>query len=240
MVFAEEWFMRRATSLLFLAAVLAAALGQTALSDTQDGALWTGAVSTDWNNAGNWNSNGGAFAVPPNAGDYAQFDTVLAGFPSKTAVVLNGNYTAAALIFGSLVTAPTGGTGVGWTISGTGTLHTHGIYSFTSASAYAGSIPTNWNKVTVSNLVMDLGDTVFQAPAANSGLQVSSAISGAGNLTLIGGGSQTNGIVYLSGANTYTGQTHLGTTGAGGGGVYFNTIGNAGGSCRPSRNNERW
>lgn len=94
-------------------------------------ARWTGAVSTDWNTAGNWATASGAPVIPPSVNDVVQIGTgAIVNQPTiSTAVnvkgIVFGSVAAATLTLGSGGSLTTGGNISGsWSADATHTINT--------------------------------------------------------------------------------------------------------------------
>lgn len=135
----------------------------------------------------------------------------------------NNTYTGGTTISNGTVSLGTGGTAANTsTVAalGTGTvnINSSGILrlwikndaSFTITNNLAlngGRVENEDGTYTLSGTVSLAGANTFETTYSGKNLNFSNTISGAGNLTLIGGGNTT-----LSGANTYTGSTTVNGT----------------------------
>ena len=190
--------------------VLAAGfLALAAASPASAQSVWDGSVSTDWNTAGNWNTN----AVPTNA-DNAVVDDVSLNTPNITGVAAQANVitvgdsnsgiTLAIQSGGTLAT--TGGL-IGNTAGSGGAVSAQGIGSSWSNSGDLHVAVQGNGQLTLFNGAQASADDVFLADgaAANGSVSVDGAgssftlsgnltlgISGAGTLGLFNGGQASN------------------------------------------------
>jgi autotransporter-associated beta strand protein len=142
--------------------------------------VWTNSGGGSWSNSANWSDG-----IPQHPGDIAGF---LGSITAPSTVTLDGNWTAGGLAFNNTnsYTLAAGN-------SGTLTLD-NGAESATIADlggTHYITAPLTLNSNTIVTVVN-----------AGDGIHVSGNVSGAGSLTVSGGGT-----VVLSGINTYSGGT---------------------------------
>jgi fibronectin-binding autotransporter adhesin len=147
---------------------------------------WTGAVSSDWSNAGNWTpgsgTDAGILGIPDAPGDSAVF-----GNASNVTVNVSAPVTVDSITFSNTSGAYTiGGSQI--SLDGSG-ISQSGSVSNTVSAPLAIASPATALTLTVA------GGTTFAATGA---------LSGTGDLNKEG-----TGVLVLKGNNTYTGGTHI-------------------------------
>ena len=162
---------------------------------------WTGAVSTDWNNAGNWTTGGTGTGIPS-----ATVDAIFSGTPTR-ACVLGANRACRALTF----------TGYTSTVDlATFTLTTNNNITFqadqssrilgTTGTLVSGATQT----ITSNNGVWPLNYQI--ANVSGIIITISGDMRVTGSLLMTGGTITVNGNNLFIGTNIATGTTLLGTT----------------------------
>jgi autotransporter-associated beta strand protein len=190
---------------------------------------WTNPNGGSWSSSTNWSGGG----IPANPGDIADFSEL--GLSANEAITLDANQTAGALLFGdtsnSFNTTVSNGTGGPWTLTLAAALGSPvinvadetttisailagnqgftktgaGNLTLTGANTYTGT-------TTVSGGTLALDFSQAGAPASNiisNTTPANLALSGGGNLTIVGNPSATTsqsfaGLAVSSGADTIT------------------------------------
>lgn len=161
---------------------------------------WTGAVSTDWNNAGNWTTGGTGTGIPS-----ATVDAIFSGTPTR-ACVLGANRTCRALTF----TAYTSTVDLA-----TFTLTTNNNITFQSnqSSRILGSTGTLISGST-QTIASNTGTWPLNYQIANVAptITLSDDMRVTGSLTMSGGTMNVNGFSLYIGGNVTTTSALQGTT----------------------------
>ena len=161
---------------------------------------WTGAVSTDWNNAGNWTAGGTGTGIPS-----ATVDAIFSGTPTRPCV-LGANRTCRALTF----------TGYTSTVDfATFTLTTNNNITFQSDQSSrilgtTGILASGATQTITSNTgVWPLN---FQILNAGQTITITGDMRITGSLSTGGGSTPINGDKIFVGTNITFGTTSSGTT----------------------------
>jgi autotransporter-associated beta strand protein len=200
--------MRRAITLLSLAALSVAVLGQTAQAVI---VTWNGSANTDWTNGANW--DGGVAPADDTTTDVAQIATVAANQPSLAGARSVGQLDIE-VDAGGLNLSGAGTLTPGNAILGSGGTGLVGIHN--------GSTAATANVISLAGISTNGANPLNIECVGSGGLTISSVISGAGGLVRYG-----SSLLTLSGLNTYTGPTSIVEFGA----INFNSIGNVGGGA---------
>jgi hypothetical protein len=162
---------------------------------------WTGAVSTDWNNAGNWAAGGTGTGIPS-----ATVDAIFSGTPTRPCV-LGANRTCRALTFTAYTSTVDLAT---FTLTANNNitfqadqssrvLGTTGILSSGASQTITsnlGTWPLNYSIANVASITITLADNMV----------VSGSYSASGGSRII------NGFSLFVGTNLTSSATHSGTT----------------------------
>ncbi len=201
--------MKNKTPLTIAAAGLAAMLALAAGSAHAANGTWSGASSSAWLTAGNWNT------IPGSSSDTANTDWALFGVAANATVGINMNTTAGNYYLGGIdynnATARNIGNSSS-TVPGVLTLNGTTLNSVANTIIWHRTTTTLTIQASQSGggtMGLALGnatDNIIQI-TGSANVAISSIISGASKkLTLQGGGT---GILSLTGANTYSGGTYI-------------------------------
>ncbi|RYZ24371.1 MAG: T9SS type A sorting domain-containing protein [Chitinophagaceae bacterium] len=179
--------------------------GTWTLSTTSTVLTWTGAQSTDWATAANWNVSGGGNAVPT-AADIVQIGTIAYGanHPLVTSAAVAksiqfGSAQAAILNLGTNGSLSTQGNISGsWSANATHTINTNGQ----NLTVNGGLVLSDGSTGHAINLNIGTG-TVALTGSLTQGGGAAIAFTGAGNLKIGGDFTYTSG-TFTAGSGTVT------------------------------------
>jgi hypothetical protein len=162
--------------------------------------IWTGAISTDWNNAGNWGPGGTGTGIPS-----ATVDAIFSGTPTRPCV-LGANRTCRALTFTGYTSTVNLAT---FTLSASGNITFQADQSSrvlgttgTLASAATQTITSNTGVWPLNFQILNAGQTIT----------ITGDMRITGSLSTGGGSTPINGDKIFVGTNITFGTQSSGTT----------------------------